>query len=355
VGGAERGSAAPGGWLLCHPDRVRPREAATVLVLLLVVAVVGTLIVAVAIPALRAAGQGAPGSSPALPSLQLPSIELPSLPIGSPGATASPQQAATLIAAGDIASCRLDGDSATATLLDRLPGTIAALGDTAYESGTPREFSNCYEPTWGRHRDRTRPAIGNHEYGTDDGRGYFEYFGLAAGKGGEGWYSYELGEWHVVVLNSNCGRVSCERGSPQLEWLEADLAASDARCTLAYWHHPRFSSGTHGSSPKLQPFWAELHADDADLVLVGHDHDYERFAPLGVDGDPDAQTGIREFVVGTGGAALRDFESPVQGSEVRESDTHGVLQLTLGEGRYEWRFVPVEGESFTDSGSGSCH
>ena len=329
---------------------------ATVLIVLLVVAVVGTLIVAVAIPALRAqSGQGGPGPTIALPSLDLPTIALPSLPIETSGATATPEQAATLVAAGDIASCRLDGDSATATLLDRLPGTIAALGDTAYESGTPREFSQCYEPTWGRHRDRTRPAIGNHEYGTDDGRGYFDYFGSAAGAPGEGWYSYELGEWHVIALNSNCGRVSCERGSPQVRWLEADLAASDARCTLAYWHHPRFSSGRHGNSAKVQPFWAALHRADADLVLVGHDHDYERFAPLGSDGDPDPQAGIREFVVGTGGAALRDFESPVQGSEVRESDTHGVLQLTLGEGRYEWRFVPVEGESFTDSGSGSCH
>jgi hypothetical protein len=338
---------------------------ATVVILLLVVAVVGTLIVAVAIPALRAgSGQGGSGPTAALPtaalpsldlpSLDLPTIALPSLPTESPGATAS-QPSATLLAAGDIASCRLDGDSATATLLDRLPGTIAALGDTAYESGTHREFSECYEPTWGRHRDRTRPAIGSHEYGTDDGRGYFAYFGAVAGTPGEGWYSYELGDWHVLVLNSNCGRVSCERGSPQLQWLEADLAASDARCTLAYWHHPRFSSGVHGSSTRVQPFWAALHEADADLVLVGHDHDYERFAPLGADGATDPQTGIREFVVGTGGAALRDFESPVQGSEVRESGTLGLLQLTLGEGRYEWRFVPVEGESFTDSGSGSCH
>lgn len=335
---------------------MRPREAATVLILLLVVAVVGTVIVAVAIPALRAGtGQGGQGPTLALPSLELPSIDLPSLPLESPGATASNGSGASLLAAGDIASCRLDGDSATATLLDRLPGTIAALGDTAYESGAPREFSECYEPTWGRHRDRTRPAIGNHEYGTDDGRGYFEYFGPAAGTAGEGWYSYELGDWHVVVLNSNCGRVSCEQGSPQLDWLEADLDGSDARCTLAYWHHPRFSSGSHGSSGRPQPFWAALHEADADLVLVGHDHDYERFVPLSAQGDPDAQTGIREFVVGTGGAALRDFESPVQGSEVRESGTHGVLQLTLGDGRYEWRFVPVEGSSFSDSGSGSCH
>jgi hypothetical protein len=319
---------------------VRLRELATVLILLLVVAVVGTLIVAVAIPALRAGtGQGAPGSSATLPAAPSPSPALDQI----------------LLAAGDIASCRLDADSATATLLDRLPGTVAALGDTAYQSGRPREFTECYEPTWGRHRERTRPAVGNHDYSTDDAAGYFDYFGPPAGTPGEGWYSYEVGDWHVVVLNSNCGRVSCKAGSPQMAWLEGDLAASDARCTLAYWHHPRFSSGFHGSSASVRPFWQALWDAGAEIVLSGHDHDYERFTPLAPDGSPDAERGIREFVVGTGGAALRDFESPVQGSEVREAGTHGVLQLTLGEGRYEWRFIPVEGSSFTDSGSGSCH
>lgn len=335
---------------------------ATVLIVLVVVAVVGTLIVAVALPALRAGGgQGGPRPTLALPtlalpSLDLPSIQLPSVPIGSPGATASAQQDATLLAAGDIASCRLDGDSATASLLDRLPGTIAALGDTAYESGTPREFSECYEPTWGRHRDRTRPAPGDHEYRTEDAAGYFGYFGSTAGRPGEGWYSYKVGDWHVIALNSNCGRVSCEQGSPQVQWLEADLAQSNARCTLAYWHHPRFSSGAHGSTRSVQPLWQALWDGGAEIVLSGHDHDYERFAPLGAGSSPDPDRGMRQFVVGTGGATLRGFGLfPAGGSEVREAGSHGVLQLTLGEGRYDWRFVPVEGESFTDSGSGSCH
>jgi hypothetical protein len=341
---------------------------ATVLILLVVVAVMGTLIVAVAIPGLRGGtGQGSPGASATQPGA---SATQPGASATQPGGSATqpgtvpptlvmpslgPASDQVLIAAGDIASCRLDGDSATASLLDRLPGTIAALGDTAYDSGTPREFSECYEPTWGRHRGRTRPAIGNHEYETNDGRGYFDYFGGAAGRPGEGWYSYDLGQWHLIALNSNCTRVSCEAGSAQLDWLAADLAATDARCTLAYWHHPRFSSGRHGSSARLQPIWAVLHEADADVVLVAHDHDYERFEPLGAGGDPDPQSGIREFVIGTGGAALRPFEDPVQGSEIRESGTHGVLQLTLGDGRYGWLFIPVEGSSFTDSGAGSCH
>jgi hypothetical protein len=339
---------------------VRPREAATVLILLVLVAVVGTAIVAVAIPALRAGAQGGPGSTPALPSLdlpsfELPSIELPSLPI-EPGATASNGTAAILLAAGDIASCRLEGDSATASLLDRLPGTIAALGDTAYESGAPSEYADCYEPTWGRHRERTRPALGDHEFQTNDAAGYFAYFGSAAGTPGEGWYSYELDGWHVVALNSNCARISCAEDSPQLTWLRADLDASDARCTLAYWHHPRFSSGAHGSTRSVQPLWQALADAGAEIVMSGHDHDYERFAALDANGAPDPERGMRQFVVGTGGASLRGFGLfPTGGSEARDASTHGVLQLTLGQDRYEWRFIPVEGSTFTDSGSGSCH
>jgi hypothetical protein len=263
---------------------------------------------------------------------------------------------AFLAAAGDIADCN-PGAEITARLLDSLPGTVAVLGDAAYERGTHDEFARCYEPTWGRHRGRTRPAVGNHEYGTPGAAGYFDYFGAAAGERGKGWYSYQLGAWHVVALNSNCAQVGgCHAGSEQERWVRADLAAHPAKCTLAYMHHPRFSSGNqHGGSPGVDPLWRALHDHGAEIVLAGHDHDYERFAPQGPGGTLDPKRGVRQFVAGTGGRSLRKFGPPQPGSEARDNTALGVLHLRLRDGSYDWRFVAEPGRSFTDSGSDRCH
>lgn len=262
---------------------------------------------------------------------------------------------ATLIAAGDIASCGSSGDEATAALLDTLPGSVITLGDNAYESGTATEFAQCYDPTWGRARARTHPVAGNHEYLTGNATGYFGYFGTAAGDPAKGYYSYDLGSWHVIALNSNCSKIGgCGVGSAQEQWLRADLQANPAACTLAYWHHPRFSSGVHGSNVAYQALWQALYDARADVVLNGHDHDYERFLPQTPSGAPDSASGIREFVVGTGGKSHYAV-SPIANSEVRNGDTYGVLKLTLHGTSYDWQFVPIAGATFTDSGSGSCH
>ena len=261
-----------------------------------------------------------------------------------------------LITAGDVAECGSDGDTATAALVAGIDGTVALLGDAVYSSGTGQEFAECFAPTWGQFKDRTRPAPGNHDYQTQDASGYFGYFGAAAGNTGEGWYSYDLGEWHIVVLNSNCDHVGCTTGSPQVDWLQSDLAAHPGACTLAYWHHPRFSSGSHhGGDEAMAPIWSVLFDAGADVVLAGHEHNYERFAPLDAAGRLDLTNGIRSFVVGTGGRSHYGFGRPEPGSEVRESDTYGVLALTLHPGGYEWTFVPVSGETFRDEGTALCH
>lgn len=272
-------------------------------------------------------------------------------------AGAARSAAAVLLGAGDIASCVSEGDEATARLLDTIDGTVFTLGDNAYPSGTPVEFAACYDPSWGRHTSRTRPAPGNHDYHTRGAFGYFDYFGDAAGKPDKGYYSYDLGLWHIIVLNSNCSKIDgCGPGSPQEQWLRADLAAHATTCTLAYWHHPRFSSGTHGGDAALDAFWRALYEHHADVVLGGHDHDYERFAPQTPSGKPDPTRGIRQFVVGTGGDRLRKFEGPaIANSEVRHSETHGVLKLTLYPTSYAWEFIPIAGGTFTDMGTGRCH
>ena len=267
--------------------------------------------------------------------------------------TVSPSPASVvLVGAGDIAGCTYSDDEATAKLLDGISGTVFTAGDNAYENGSPTDYSSCYGPTWGRHKDRTRPTIGNHEYNTPGAAGYFGYFGAAAGDASRGYYSYDLGAWHIIVLNSN---LLMSAGSAQETWLRSDLAAHPSRCTLAMWHHPRFSSGHHGSSTSSQPLWQALYDAGADVVVAGHDHIYERFAPQTPNGQVDNAKGIREFVVGTGGAGLYAFEHPAANSQVKNNQTHGVLKLTLSGDHYDWKFVPVAGSSFTDSGTGTCH
>ena len=265
----------------------------------------------------------------------------------------APAPQAVLVGAGDIASCSYDADEATAKLLDSIPGTVFTAGDNAYENGTARQYARCYAPTWGRHKARTRPSPGNHDYRIAGAAPYYAYFGAAAGPRGRGYYSYDLGGWHIISLNSN---VSMSDTSSQHRWLRHDLVLHrGARCTLAYWHHPRFSSGEHGSSAASQPLWQALYDANADVVINGHDHTYERFAPQTPTGTLDSARGIREFVVGTGGGEFYHFLLIRAHSEVRNNTTHGVIKLTLRADGYDWEFVPVAGGSFRDSGSGKCH
>ena len=262
-----------------------------------------------------------------------------------------------LVGAGDIAGCSGKGDEFTADLIDDIPAaTVFTTGDNAYDSGSDAAFEDCYEPSWGRHKARTYPVPGNHDYYTANASGYFDYFGAAAGDPSKGYYSYDRGEWHVVALNAMCEQVGgCEEGSPMLEWLEQDLAANPKTCTVAYWHHPLFSSGPHGNQAKIKPTWDALYAANVDVVVNGHDHVYERFAPQTPDGAADPERGIRQFVVGTGGYTHYQFEDVQPNSEVRNSDTYGVLKLTLHRTGYDWEVVPAAGKTFTDSGSASCH
>jgi acid phosphatase type 7 len=262
-----------------------------------------------------------------------------------------------LIGAGDIADCTdLAGAEATAKLLEANPGTVMALGDLAYPNGAAEDFK-CYDKTWGRVKDRTHPAVGNHEFHSAGANYYFQYFGGAAGDSKTGYYSYELGSWHIVVLNSECAEIGgCWAGSPEEKWLRADLAAHPAGCMLAYFHKPRFSSGlNHGNDPEVGAFWQALYDFNAELIVNGHDHDYERFAPQDPNGHADPKRGIREFVVGTGGKNLREFGLHKRNSEVRNNSTFGVLKLTLRATGYDWKFIPQAGHAFTDSGSGNCH
>jgi hypothetical protein len=266
-----------------------------------------------------------------------------------PTPSGSAGEGATLLAVGDIGSCNASNDDLVGKLAASLPGTVALIGDIAYETGSARDYANCFNPTWGSLLDRLRPAPGNHDYETRGAAGYFSYFGAGAGTLGEGWYSYDLGAWHVIALNSECGAIEggCGKESVELDWLRADLAAHPAQCTLAYWHHPRYSSGLHGNNAMTERFWAALSDAGADLILSGHDHDYERLSPVG---------GIRSFVVGTGGRSLYAWPgSPGPYTEVRANDTYGLLELTLRPADFSWRFIAAAGGSFTDSGHATCH
>jgi hypothetical protein len=269
------------------------------------------------------------------------------IPAVVPRALAPPH---VFVGAGDIALCGNGGDpEATARLLDTIDGTVFTLGDNAYPSGTAADFRRCYDPTWGRHKSRTRPVPGNHEYESPGATPYFDYFGANAGPYGLGYYSFEMGNWHAIALNSH---IPLSADSPQGQWLRADLAANATRCTIAYWHVPRFSSGKHGDQPQLGDFWTLLYEAGADVVLSGHDHTYERFAPQDPNGVLDLQRGIRQFVVGTGGANTYQFATIRPNSEVRLS-VLGVLKLTLRAEDYDWSFIAVTGPG--DSGTGTCH
>jgi acid phosphatase type 7 len=276
-----------------------------------------------------------------------------------------PPSGKVIVAAGDIASCSDTADEATARLVGSIDGaTVLTLGDEAYPDGTAQDFEECYEPTWGQFKERTRPSPGNHEYETEGASAYFDYFGKMAGDPDEGYYSYDLGAWHIVALNSNCGEgecgvgeIRCGFGSPEGRWLQEDLAANDEqKCTLAYFHHPLFTSGSYRPGiERVERLWEILYAAGVDVVLNGHDHNYQRFAPQDPGGRADPEGGIKQLVVGTGGRSLNEISDPIANTEVYNDQTYGVLKLTLHPKRYEWEFVPVEGETFSDSGVARCH
>lgn len=274
---------------------------------------------------------------------------------------ALPGPGVTVYAAGDIADCgdgRV-GDSGAARTASLIAAHLAqdssalvvTLGDNAYPAGLLAEFTDCYDPTWGRFKARTLPSPGNHEYHILGAPGYYAYFGRAAGEGQRGYYSTTIGSWQVFSLNS---ALRGEDFKAQLAWLKSELSATRARCTLAYWHHPMFSSGDHGNNPFMREAWQLLVDAGAELVLSGHDHDYERFAPQDADGRRDDRRGVRQFVVGTGGAYLRPLRLDRPNSEVNDSSTFGVLRLVLKDAGYEWEFLPVQGGRFTDRGAASC-
>jgi len=244
----------------------------------------------------------------------------------------------------------LDGAYQTAALLDKQPGTVFTTGDDAQINGTPEEYKNCYAPTWGRHFDRTRPSPGNHDY-QSGGAAYYEYFGSKAGPAGLGYYGYTVGDWRVYSLNSE---VPSQDGSPQAEWLREELATNKSHCTLAYWHRPLFSSGRIGNNADMHDLFRILVESGADVVVNGHDHFYERFAPQNAEGQADPDRGIREFIVGTGGSPLSGIANVKPNSEVR-ANTFGIIVFNLSLTGYEWRFISAGGSSFTDSGSASCH
>src|ERR671910_1307843 len=297
----------------------------------------------------------------------------------------------TLVGAGDIAECSPDNNAEeTAALLANIPGTVLPLGDNAYPNGTPRQYANCYDnyrlshgslfdpkrtSWWGQYKTRTMPVLGNHEYHTSKvAQSYFDYFSANQDVGfkepaarvpntpdnpgltpGKGYYSYDRGSWHIVALNSNCNKVGgCEKTSTQGKWLQNNLANTNKQCTLAYFHAPLFSTGNNIPNPNVKPLWQILYNNGAEVIVNGHAHRYERYAPLTPGGKIDLQNGIRQFVAGTGGAPGGSEVQQAPGVQVVETGTSGVLKLELSAGSYSWEFVPIAGQSFTDSGDGSC-
>jgi hypothetical protein len=303
---------------------------------------------------------------------------------GSSSASSAPTSVVTAAdpvvgAAGDIACDPADpnfnGGAGTASachmravsdlLLQSHLTAVLGLGDEQYECAGLSAFASSYDPTWGRLKSITYPAPGNHEYQTSGGTncdaagnaaGYYTYFGSAAGDPSKGYYSFDLGTWHLIALNASCAKVGgCGAGSPEEIWLKNDLATHTNRCTLAFWHNPRYSSGGVGNDSTFSPFWQDLYNANAELALVGHDHEYERFAPQNASSGLDTARGIREFVVGTGGKTHTNFATIRANSEVRNNDTFGFLKLTLHPSSYDWQFVPEPGKTFADSGSTACH
>jgi hypothetical protein len=267
-----------------------------------------------------------------------------------------------IAAAGDIAcapqktaSQKICQMQATADLLGKVkPVAVLPLGDNQYEKGSLEDYQKYYAPTWGKFKSITHPVVGNHEYYTPKAKGYFQYFGKSAGNPTQGYYSFDLGAWHLIALNGNCEQIGgCGVGSPQERWLKADLAKHKNKCSLAYWHQPRFSSGVHGNNESYTAFWQDLYKAGVEIVLNGHDHTYERFALQSPEGVANNK-GVRQFVVGSGGRNHYAFKTIRANSQVRNNDTYGVLFLTLAPTSYQWEFMPVAGQTFTDSGTNSC-
>lgn len=295
-------------------------------------------------------------------------LETAALPTPTPGPTADPDP--VVAAAGDIACGSATGRGTpcrqmetSELLVQSRPAAVLTLGDNQYENGELQDYQRFYDPSWGRLKPITRPAPGNHEYYTAGARGYFDYFAgvgrltsEATGSRGQGWYSYDVGAWHLVALNSNCSEVGgCGANSPQVNWLRSDLQASRATCTLAYWHHARFGSGQSRDDRTYLAFWQALYDLGADVVLAAHDHSYERFAPMTPLGQLDRARGLRQFVVGTGGHSFQPLGDPLPNSEIRNNATFGVLRLRLRPSSYEWKFEGIPGSTFTDTGGDTCH
>ena len=320
------------GWMNSHPTHIVEKLQTKTIQFLLIFLITLSLIGCVTSPSSLKVTV-----TPGIRHTSTPEITSTDTPIGSlipdvPTGTPVPLEDPVLVGAVDIADCDSNGDEATAALLDNIPGIVFTTGDNAYEDGTYDDFMKCYDSSWGRHKDRTYPSPGNHDYHTDGASGYFDYFGLRAGDPDKGYYSYQLGKWHIIALNSN---IPVHPGSEQEQWLRADLAANPLACTLAYWHFPLFSSSnSHGSDPNMEPLWQALYDFAADVVLAGHDHTYERFAPQSPQGVADPINGIRQFVIGSGGRSQYQFDSPIANSEVRNGDTYGVLKLTLHSDNY---------------------
>ena len=290
-------------------------------------------------------------SASALPATPGPTATPSASTTASP--TATPPATVQIVATGDIGSCDVETDEAVgAAVAEESAAVIALLGDLVYPNGTAETYANCFLPGWGPVLDRARPAVGNHDLMADGGAAYWSIFDDRAGEPGEGWYSYDIGAWHVVVLNSNCELIACAPGSAQHDWLVADLEASDARCVLAYWHHPMTGSGIYGRYTPADPLWVAALEGGMDLLLTGHEHHYERFAPLGADVTADS-SGVPVIIVGTGGAEVRPPGPVVPGSEVLINDVFGYLRLGLAPDGYQFEFVGLDG-SVLDAGSGTC-
>jgi hypothetical protein len=284
---------------------------------------------------------------------------------------ASASSAVVVAAAGDVACDPNDPNyhngTGTSTACRQLSTSnllvngnfdaVLALGDLQYDSGSLTDFNEVYDPSWGRVKSITYPVVGNHEYGQSNASGYFQYFGARAGPAGQGWYSFNLGSWHIVAINSECDRIGgCDTGSPEETWLRNDLAAHPAECTIAMWHKGRYSSGHDGDNTFMQPMWADLYNAGVEILLSGHSHDYERFAPQDAGGHLDDAHGVRQFIVGTGGAFFTGLGTSFDAnSQAHENDTYGVLQLTLRSGSYDWKFLPEAGKTYSDSGTTACH